>query len=85
MIILAGRCRNMALRAREAYRTVLRKYPDVLDVKQAGEILGVSTKTIYKLIRTEEMPFIKAGRAYRIPKIMILQYMKLLQNKDNCI
>ena len=75
----------MALNSREIYRITLRDYPDVLNVPQIGEVLGVSTKTVYKIIRGGELSYLKTGRSYRVPKVMLLQYMKLLQNKDNCI
>lgn len=75
----------MGFNNREIYRTTLRDYPDVLNVEQVSEVLSVSTKTIYKLIRNGEIMYIKAGRTYRIPKMMLLQYMKLFQMKDNCI
>jgi excisionase family DNA binding protein len=75
----------MALSSREIYRVTLKQYPNIMNVEQISEIIGVSTKTVYKLIRGGELPCLKVGREYRIPKVMILQYMKLLQNKDNCI
>jgi excisionase family DNA binding protein len=69
----------MALSNREIYRVTLRKYPDLLNVEQISGILGVSTKTVYKMIRNGELSYIKTGREYRIPKVTVLQYMNLLQ------
>jgi excisionase family DNA binding protein len=75
----------MALSSREIYRATLRGYPDVLNVDQISKVLSVSTKTVYKIIHNGELAHLKTGREYRVPKVMLLQYMKLLQNKDNCI
>ena len=54
------------------FRRMLRGYPDILDVAQAGQILGVSTKTVYKLIQEGKLNALKVGRAHRIPKVSIL-------------
>jgi len=74
----------MALSSRETYRLTLKEYPDVLNVVQIGEILGICTKTVYRLMKTGEISFIKIGRVYRIPKVMLLEYLKMIQKKDNC-
>ena len=37
------------LSPRDAYRLMLKDYPDVMDIGQMCEALGVSTKTGYKL------------------------------------
>jgi excisionase family DNA binding protein len=84
-LYIFGRRRGMGLSSREVYKVALREYPDVLNVEQLSEVLSVSTKTIYKIIRSGELQHLKAGREYRVPKVMVLQYMKLLQNKDKCI
>jgi excisionase family DNA binding protein len=52
-------------------------YPDVMDIGQMCKILGISTKTGYKLLREQKIISLKAGRAYRIPKIHILKYLKI--------
>ena len=60
---------------REAYRLMLRKYPDVMNVDDVSEVLGVSTKTCYKLIRSGKITSLKVGRAYRIPKAHLFSYL----------
>lgn len=60
---------------REAYRLMLRKYPDVMNVDEVSEVLGVSTKTCYKLIRSGKIASLKVGRAYRIPKAHLFSYL----------
>ena len=47
----------------EIYRTILQEYPDVMDVQKASNLLGVSTKTVYGLIRSGALVSLKVGRA----------------------
>ena len=64
------------LSPRDAYRLMLKDYPDVMDIGQMCEALGVSTKTGYKLLKDGKIEYLKIGRAYRIPKAHILRYLK---------
>ena len=68
--------------ASEIYRSVLREYPDVLDVKHVGTILGVSTKTVYRLLNEGTLSSLKVGRAFKIPKLYVMQYIKVLDRVD---
>ena len=61
----------------ELYRLMLKDYPDVMDIGQMCEALGVSTKTGYKLLKDGKIEYLKIGRAYRIPKAHILRYLKI--------
>ncbi|MBR2561379.1 MAG: helix-turn-helix domain-containing protein [Eubacterium sp.] len=45
-----------------------------------SEILGVSTKTGYKLLKEGAIVSLKVGRTYRIPKIHVLSYLRILNN-----
>jgi len=54
-----------------------RDYPDLLDVGLASELLGISTKTVYKLIKDGHICPKKVGRAYRISKISLLNYLEI--------
>lgn len=67
---------NERLSQEKAYRIMLRNYPDVLDIKQVCEILGISTKTGYALIQENKIESLKVGRAYRIPKPFLLSYLR---------
>ena len=53
------------------------EYPDVLDIEQMCVLLGISTKTGYRLLREGRIEHMKIGRAYRVPKIHIMAYLKL--------
>ena len=68
----------MEISTQELYRIVFKEYPDVLDVKQVSKLLGVSTKTVYKLLKDGSLPSLRVGREFRIPKVMLMQYMKVL-------
>ena len=57
---------------REAYRVMLQGYPDVLNIEQMCEILKISTKTGYRLLKDGQ---IKIGRSYRIPKAHLVAYL----------
>lgn len=58
-----------------AYQSILSAYPDVMDITDVSDALHVSTKTCYKLLHEEKLRGIRVGRAYRIPKIHVIQYL----------
>ncbi len=68
----------MALTMKEAYSMVLKDYPDLMDINQMSKALGVSTKTGYKLLRDGKITAIKIGRTYRISKLHLLTYLKVM-------
>ena len=51
------------------------EYPDVLTVGDASEILGVSIKTVYNIIKRGELQTRSVGRLIRIPKSFIISYL----------
>ena len=63
------------------YRIVFMDYPDILDVKQVGTLLGVSTKTVYRLLRNGTLDSLKIGREFRVPKVNVLKYVKLFDSR----
>ena len=57
---------------RKEYMNMLKKYPDVLKIKEMCNALGgISTKTGYKLLRENKIESIKVGREYCITKISV--------------
>ena len=62
---------------KDAYRLMLTEYPDLLSFEQMCEILKISQKTGYKLLRENKVRCLKTGRAYRIPKHYLLTYMMI--------
>lgn len=71
----------MTLTIQEAYSMMLRDYPDLMDINQMSKALGVSTKTGYKLLRDGKITAIKIGRTYRIPKLHLLTYLKVMDTE----
>ena len=54
----------------------LKDYPMALTVKEAAEILRVSTKLIYRMIREKKLPATKVGRDRRIAKCHLIHYLR---------
>ena len=53
---------------------ILTEYKDLLNVTDLSLIFGVSKQTIYKEIKDGKFgPTIQIGRAYKIPKIYVMQ------------
>ena len=51
------------------YRAMFRRYPDVVTAEQMREMLGVGTRTAYRLLRENKIQSVRMGRIYRIPKV----------------
>ncbi len=68
---------NSTLSQRDAYRLMLKDYPDVMDISQMCEILDVSTKTGYRILKEGKIRCLKVGRSYRIPKAHLLTYLAI--------
>lgn len=68
----------MYLNLKELYETILKDYPDLMDINQMSKALGVSTKTGYKLIHEGKITAMKVGRTFRIPKLHLLTYLKVM-------
>ena len=73
----------METSSNEIYQAVFKDYPDVMDAKQISKILGVSTKTVYKLISDGKLQSLKVGREFRVPKVHILRYLKILDKSGD--
>lgn len=70
----------MAISTKDAYRVMFKEFPDVVDVDQMSRMLGISTKTGYRLLPENQIMHFKVGRTYKIPKLHILAYLNVLQN-----
>lgn len=64
----------------ETYKTIFREYPDILDVRLMSKLLSVSKKTAYKLLKDGTVASVKVGREYKIPKVNIIRYLKILSD-----
>ena len=50
--------------------------PKVLNVKDLAEILSVSHNTAYNLVRSGQVRNIRIGRAYRIPREAVDEFLR---------
>jgi excisionase family DNA binding protein len=71
------RVNTTTISQRDAYKLMLKEYPDVMNIEQMCEILGISTKTGYRILREGKVCCIKVGRAYRIPKAHLFTYLSI--------
>ena len=65
----------------EVYTTILKDYPEIMSVEETSAVLGVSTKTVYKMLKNGAIPNMKVGRSYRIPKVHLLSFLKINMKK----
>ena len=54
---------------------IFSQYPDVLDTKDVQELLKISRKTVYCLIRNGKLPYRKIGSRYRLTKESVLKFL----------
>ena len=64
-----------------SYNLLLKEYPDVLTTKDLQNILGISGKTVFRLLHSSQIKSIKVGRNFRVPKIYLLQYLGLIPDE----
>ena len=58
------------------YGVMFTQYPDVVNISQLCEMLGgISEKTAYRLIREGKIGAFLIGRAYRIPKANVIDFL----------
>lgn len=56
--------------------SMFENYPDVVEVEDLRKMLGgISRKLAYRLLADQEIRSIKIGRAYKIPKVCIIEYL----------
>ena len=66
----------------DMYKSVLKEYPDVMSVEEASKAVGVSDKTVYRLLRENKIEHIMMGRKYRIPKAHLFLYLRLCSKES---
>ena len=58
------------------YGVMFTLYPDVVNISQLCEMLGgIGEKTAYKLINEGKIGAFMIGKAYRIPKINVIDFL----------
>ncbi len=56
--------------------TMFSDYPDVVDVPALREMLGgISKKLAYRLLTDGEIKSVRIGRAYKIPKTSVIDFL----------
>lgn len=55
---------------------MLRDYPDVLTPEQVAEALGISRKSVYRLLRERTIGSKRIGTKYLIPKRCLVDYLE---------
>lgn len=51
-------------------------YPDVVEVDDLRKMLGgISRRLAYRLLADREIKSVKVGRAYKIPKVCVIEYL----------
>lgn len=56
------------------YEVMFSDYPDIVNVAQVQSMLGISRHLAYELIGDGDIPGLKIGNAYRVPKINVIRY-----------
>lgn len=51
------------------------EYPDMVNIKQLRQMLGISRAVAYDLLSMKLIKGIKVANAYRIPKISIIDFI----------
>ena len=69
------------IKIEHSYNLFLKEYPDVLTTKDLQNILGISSKTVFRILHSGQIKSIKVGRNFRIPKIYLLQYLGLVPDE----
>ena len=54
----------------------LEEYPDILNVEQVAQVLDISTKTVYKLLKEKRIRSFKSGREFRIKRDRLMEYIE---------
>ena len=67
----------MPLSQKDVYTMMFREYPDIVTVSQMSEMLGISEKSAYRLLKENCIEHFKIGRTYKIPKLHIFSYLRV--------
>ena len=54
---------------KENYELMFTAYPDIVNIIQLKEMLGIGINLAYRLVRNKTIPSLKVGREYKILKI----------------
>ena len=60
---------------KENYEMMFTSYPDLENIVQLKEMLGIGITLAYRLVKNNTIPAFKIGREYKIPKRNIISYL----------
>ena len=60
---------------KENYQMMFSSYPDLVDIKQLKEMLGIGITLAYRLVKNNTIQALKVGIEYKIPKINVITYL----------
>lgn len=60
---------------KEDYGLMFTSYPDLVNINQLKEMLGIGINLAYRLVRNKTIPSVKVGRVYKIPKRNVIYYL----------
>ncbi|MBQ2823761.1 MAG: helix-turn-helix domain-containing protein [Oscillospiraceae bacterium] len=59
----------------EAYEIMFKDYPDVVNIKELSEMLGICSKKAYELVHSGAIPVLPCSKCYKIAKLDVIGYM----------
>lgn len=62
---------------RDAYKLMLKEYPDVMNIEQMCEILGISTKQVIASSEKEKSAASRSAEPICIPKAHLFTYLSI--------
>ena len=69
----------MSISQKDAYSMMFREFPDVVNVAQMSQMLGISEKSAYQLLKENRIEHFKVGWTYKIPKLHIFTYLHVVE------
>lgn len=54
---------------------MLNSYPDVLNVEQLAQVLGIGQNAAYQLVNSGAIGHKRIGKSIRIPKVCVVDYL----------
>lgn len=60
------------------------KYPDVLNVRQVAEALGIGINAAYEIINQRYIGSKRIGRRILVPKVCLIEFLESSRYNTNC-
>jgi len=55
--------------------TLFNIYPDIISIEQLMEMLHIGKSTAYSLLQSNQIPHIRVGRKYIVPKQAVIHFI----------